>query len=49
MEFKSALAGYTEHEFKALVDTMDDAGTEEDCGELVEHFNKVVLADQRPQ
>ncbi|MCL6309674.1 hypothetical protein M3R28_22470 [Pseudomonas syringae] len=28
---------------------MDDAGTEEDCGELVEHFNKVVLADQSPQ
>lgn len=42
MEFKSDLADYTEQEFKALIDAIDDAGTEEDRGELVEQFNKIV-------
>lgn len=42
MEFKSHLGDYTEKEFRSLIDSIDDAGTEEDRGALVEHFNKVV-------
>ncbi|CAI8709237.1 Colicin-E9 immunity protein [Pseudomonas sp. IT-P253] len=42
MEIKSNLSEYTKQEFKALIDAIDDAGTEEERGELVEHFNKIV-------
>lgn len=42
MEVKSDLADYTEQEFKALIDAIDKAGTEEERGELVAHFNKIV-------
>jgi hypothetical protein len=42
MELKSNLAEYTEQEFKALIEAIDDADTEEGRGELVEHFNKLV-------
>ncbi|MFJ2714931.1 bacteriocin immunity protein [Pseudomonas sp. NPDC087346] len=42
MELKSNLAEYTEQEFKALIEAIDDADTEEVRGELVEHFNKLV-------
>ncbi|WP_085710842.1 MULTISPECIES: bacteriocin immunity protein [unclassified Pseudomonas] len=42
MDLKSNLAEYTEQEFKALIEAIDDADTEEARGELVEHFNKLV-------
>ncbi|NCE89789.1 bacteriocin immunity protein [Pseudomonas sp. L13] len=42
MNLKSALVDYTEHEFEALIAAIDDAKTEEERGELVEHFNKLV-------
>jgi hypothetical protein len=42
MELKSDLTEYTEQEFKALIEAIDDADTEEVRGELVEHFNKLV-------
>lgn len=42
MDLKSNLADYTKHEFKALIGAIDDAGTEEERGKLVEHFNKIV-------
>jgi hypothetical protein len=42
MGIKSNLSEYTRQEFKALIGAIDDARTEEDRGELVEHFNKIV-------
>jgi len=42
MELKSNLDEYTEQEFKALIQAIDDADSEEARGELVEHFNKIV-------
>ncbi|MDQ0702679.1 hypothetical protein QF043_001471 [Pseudomonas sp. W3I7] len=42
MEFKNALGDCTEQEFEALIRSIEDAGTEEARGELVEHFNSVV-------
>lgn len=43
MDLKSALVDYTEQEFEALISAIDDAKTEEERGELVAHFNKLVL------
>ncbi|MGN7742008.1 bacteriocin immunity protein [Pseudomonas sp. 22526] len=42
MELKSHLADYTEQEFKALIQAFEDARTEEERAELVDHFNKIV-------
>lgn len=42
MGLKSQLADYTEQEFKALIQAIEDAKTEEERGELVDHFNKIV-------
>ncbi|QCY14671.1 bacteriocin immunity protein [Pseudomonas sp. MPC6] len=42
MEIKSNLSDYTKQEFIALIGAINNAGTEEDRGELVEHFNKIV-------
>jgi hypothetical protein len=42
MELKSHMAGYTEQEFKALIQAIEDAKTEDERGELVDHFNKIV-------
>jgi len=42
MELKSHLADYTEQEFKALIQAIEGAKTEDERGELVDHFNKIV-------
>lgn len=42
MELKSHMADYTEQEFKALIQAIEDAKTEDERGELVDHFNKIV-------
>ncbi|MFJ2480241.1 bacteriocin immunity protein [Pseudomonas sp. NPDC087598] len=42
MELKSHLAYYTEEEFKSLIQAIEDARTEDERGELVDHFNKIV-------
>ncbi|SDT41117.1 Colicin immunity protein / pyocin immunity protein [Pseudomonas asplenii] len=42
MGLKIQLADYTEQEFKALIQAIEDAKTEEERGELVDHFNKIV-------
>ncbi|MGY3305597.1 hypothetical protein ACVK1X_004921 [Pseudomonas sp. PvR086] len=42
MELKSQLADYTEQEFKSLIQAIEDAKTEDERGELVDHFNKIV-------
>ncbi|WP_123450658.1 bacteriocin immunity protein [Pseudomonas fluorescens] len=42
MELKNNLADYTEQEFKALIQAIEDAKTEDERGELVDHFNKIV-------
>jgi hypothetical protein len=42
MEVKSQLAHYTAHEFITLIKAIEDAKTEEERGELIDHFNKIV-------
>jgi hypothetical protein len=42
MKLKNNLADYTEQEFQELISAIDDSGTEEERGALLEHFNKVV-------
>jgi hypothetical protein len=42
MKLKTSLADYTEQEFKALISAIDNSGTEEERGSLLEHFNKIV-------
>jgi hypothetical protein len=42
LRLKISLADYTKQEFKALIRSIDNAGSEEERGALVEHFNKVV-------
>lgn len=42
MESKEKLADYTEDEFKSLIQAIDDAETESQQAELVEHLNKIV-------
>ena len=42
MGFKRCLVDYTEQDFKALIEAIDNAETEADRGALVEHFNKIV-------
>ncbi|MBP5947601.1 MULTISPECIES: bacteriocin immunity protein [unclassified Pseudomonas] len=42
MGLKSNLADHTEQEFKALIQAIEDAKTEDERDELVDHFNKIV-------
>ena len=42
MKFKITLIDYTEQEFIALIRSIDNANTEEQRGELIEHFNQLV-------
>ncbi|WP_053268956.1 bacteriocin immunity protein [Pseudomonas chlororaphis] len=42
MALKNSFDKYTEQEFKALIQAIEDARTEEERGELVDHFNKIV-------